>query len=202
MPLTSVLSTVTVGGQYVDLTGSPIAGQVKFTPRSIIVDAFYNQIIVNRTVTVDLDATGSFTVVLPATDDPDTSPVSFTYKVEEAFTGGRTYDISLPAAAPTINLADVAPAVPATGTEASTYVLLATFTALETRVTAVETTTTAVNTAAVAAGTANTTLQTATTAAQTAATAAQSTASSASSAAASVALAQASVIHPFIFVGV
>jgi hypothetical protein len=144
MALTPNLSTVIVGGQYVDVTGSPVAGQVRFTPRPIIIDAAADQIIIPRTVTVDLDANGEFTVVLPVTDDPDVSPIDWTYRVEEAFPGGRLFDIQLPEGSPTINLADVSPAVPSTGDEASLYVLLSVFNDLADRVTVIEGVTTVV----------------------------------------------------------
>jgi hypothetical protein len=142
--LTPNLSTVTVGGQYVDVAGNPIAGQVKFTPRAILVDTSGDQVIVNRTITVDLDANGEFAVVLPVTDDTDISPVNFTYRVEEAFSGGRVYDITLPSAPSTQNLADKVPAAPAGGSEEDTYVLLSVFAALEVRVDTIETVTSVV----------------------------------------------------------
>lgn len=181
MPLTPNLSTVTVGGQFVDVSGAPIAGQVKFTPRTILTDPVANQIIIPKTITVDLDANGSFTVVLPATDDNDVSPTNFTYRVEEAFSGGRVYDITLPASPATQNLADMAPAVPAGSSEATTYVLLSTFGALESRVATIESVTTVVQGAA-------SQVATATSAATTAATAASA--------------AEAKILHPFVFMGI
>lgn len=148
MALTPNLSTVTVGGQYVDVAGNPIAGQVRFTPRAVLIDGVADQVIIPRTVTVDLDATGTFTVVLPATDDNDLSPVNWTYSVEEAFSGGRTFDIQLAASPSSQNLADKVPVVSSTGDEVSTYVLLSVFNALEARVTTVETVTSTVETLA------------------------------------------------------
>ena len=144
MALTANLSTVTVGGQYVDVAGNPIAGQIKFTPRAILVDTTGDQVIVNRTITVDLDANGEFTETLPVTDDSDISPVDFTYRVEEAFSGGRVYDITLPSTPSTQNLADKVPAAPAGGAEVATYVLLSVFDALGARVDTIETVTTVV----------------------------------------------------------
>lgn len=146
MPLTPNLSTVTVGGQYVDVAGNPIAGQVRFTPRAVLIDGVADQVIIPRTVTVDLDATGTFTVELPATNDDDLSPVNWTYSVEEAFTGGRTFDIQLAASPSSQNLADKVPVVSSTGDEVSTYVLLSVFNALDARVTTVETVTSTVET--------------------------------------------------------
>lgn len=181
MALTPNLSTVTVGGQFVDVSGAAIAGQVKFTPRTILTDSAANQIIVPKTITVDLDANGAFTTVLPATDDPDVVPTGFTYRVEEAFTGGRTYDIALTANPSTQNLADLVPAVPSGSTEATTYVLLSVFNTLEGRVTTIETVTTVVQGASAQ-------VATAVTAATTAAAAASS--------------AEARILHPFVFLGI
>lgn len=141
MALTPNLSTVTVGGQYVDVAGNPIAGQVRFTPRTVLVDGVANQIVIPATITVDLDATGTFTVILPATNDADLSPVNWTYRVEEAFSGGRTFDIQLAAAPSSQNLADKVPVVSSTGDEVSLYVLLSTFNTLVARVDTIETVT-------------------------------------------------------------
>jgi hypothetical protein len=181
VPLTPNLSTVTLGGQYVDVAGNPIAGQVKFTPRAVLVDGVADQIIMPRTVTVDLDATGTFTVVLPATNDASLSPVNFTYRVEEAFTGGRTYDIQLAASPANQNLADKVPVVLSTGDEVSTYVLLAVFNALVVRVDTIETVTSTVQGMVASINTAT---------AQVAA--AQAAAESA----------EAKVLNPFVFLGV
>lgn len=181
MPLTPNLSTVTVGGQYVDVAGNPIAGQVKFTPRAVLVDGVANQIVIPNTITVDLDATGTFTAVLPATDDSSLSPVNFTYRVEEAFSGGRVYDIQLAASPSSQNLADKVPVVSSTGDEVSTYVLLSVFNALVTRVDTIETVTSTVQGAVAAINTAAANAAAAQTAAQSA---------------------EAKVLNPFVFLGV
>lgn len=144
MALTPNLATVTIAGTYVDIEGNPIAGQVKFTPRAIIKDTSANQVIIPRVISATLDATGSFSVVIPATNDADVTPINFTYGVEEAFTGGRTFDIAVPAGSGTINLADVAPTVSSSGTEAATYVLLSAFTTLSNTVTTIQAVTDAV----------------------------------------------------------
>ena len=131
------LSTTTVTGEYVDVQGNPIAGQVKFTPRPVLIDGVANQIIIPRTIIATLDNTGSFSVTLPVTDDDDLSPVNWTYQVEEAFVGGRTYDITIPTGA-SIDLADVVPAQPATGEGGESFVTLAQYTALQTQVDDIE----------------------------------------------------------------
>ena len=141
MALTPNLSTVTIAGTYVDIQGNPIAGQVKFTPRAIIKDVTANQVIIPRVISATLDTNGSFSVTIPATDDSDVTPLNFTYGVEEAFTGGRTFDIAVPAGSGTINLADVAPTVSSSGTEAATYVLLSAYTTLDATVTQIKTVT-------------------------------------------------------------
>lgn len=133
MALTPNLSTVTVSGTYVDIQGNPIAGQVSFTPRAILTDPAYDQIIIAKTIYVTLDSNGSFSVVLPVTDDQDLDPYDFTYSVEEAFSGGRTYDISIPSSPSTLDLADVVPALADDGTTVN-YVLLSVYTALDAQV--------------------------------------------------------------------
>lgn len=139
MPLPVNLTTITVTGTYLDLAGDPIAGQVKFTPRAVLKNTTSNVILINSTITVTLDANGAFSQALVATDDTDAAPLNFTYQVEEAFVGGRTFDMLLPAATVggTIDLADVAPAIEDDGT-GTLYIDQATYDALEARVTAVE----------------------------------------------------------------
>ena len=217
MALTPNLTTETVSGTYVDLQGAPIAGQVKFTPRTVLTDPIFNQIIIPNTITVTLDSNGSFSVSLPATDDPDTTPTGFTYRVEESFSGGRTYDIGIPlsSAGTGINLADVVPALPDTGAGA-TYVLTSQYGTLNSQVqgmvstvNAATTITNTANTAAASAATAATNAGTASTNAGTSATAATTAASAASAASAAASAAAAAVtnavndyVHPFLLMGV
>lgn len=139
------LSLVTVTGTYIDITGDPIAGQVKFTPRAVLRNVTSNVILVNSTIVVTLDANGAFSQQLVATDDPDASPIDFTYFVEEAFVGGRTFDILLPASVATVDLADVSPAVANDGTGAL-YIAAAEFNSYEARLVVVEGKATAVET--------------------------------------------------------
>jgi hypothetical protein len=131
------LSLVTVTGTYIDIAGNPIAGQVKFTPRAVLKNVTANIILINSTITVTLDSNGAFSQQLVATDDADASPINFTYRVEEAFIGGRTYDILLPSSGSTVDLADVSPAVPQDGAGAD-YVAIADYNALEARVDDIE----------------------------------------------------------------
>jgi hypothetical protein len=139
MAIPANLSTLTVTGTYIDIAGNPIAGQVKFTPRAVIKDTTLNYILINSTITVTLDANGSFSKSLIVTDDADASPTGFTYYVEEAFVGGRSFDMLLPAATAggTLDLADVSPAVANSGS-AALYVTSTQFNGIDTRLTLVE----------------------------------------------------------------
>lgn len=189
MALTPNLTTVTVAGTYVNLQGTPIAGQVKFTPRSVLIDSAYDQIIIPNTITVTLDATGSFAVALPATDDPDITPTGFTYRVEESFSGGRTYDISIPSASAggSINLADVVPALESSGAGAQ-YVSLTQYAGLSAQLNSITAVTSVAQTAAATVASASA-----------AATAAASAAATASATATAYA---ANYMHPFLLMGV
>lgn len=188
MALTPNLSTCTVSGTYVDIQGNPIAGQVNFTPRAILTDASYDQIVIAKTISVTLDANGSFSAVLPVTDDQSLSPYNFTYSVEEAFTGGRIYDISIPsdAVATGLNLADVVPSSASSGLS-TTYVLLSAYTALNSQVQGMVAT---VNTAVAPATQINT------------ATAAAVSAAASATAASDTAAENLRYIHPFMLMGV
>jgi hypothetical protein len=132
MALTADLSTITLTGTYVDLQGNAVSGLVRFTPQSIIKDTDQNQIIINNPVNATLNSSGSFSVVLPVTDDTDVAPTPFAYAVEEIFAGGRSFFVTLPAGgASTQDIADLAPAV--TSTEAVNFVTQSQYNALFSR---------------------------------------------------------------------
>ena len=137
MALTVDLEVVTLTGTYVDLIGDPIAGSVTFTPQTIIKDTDQNQIIVNNVITEVLDVNGSFSVVLPVTDDSDVVPQPFAYEVEEVFSGGRTFFIVLPGGGTAVDIADLSPAV--TAAVAAGYVTSAQYTAINARLTTANT---------------------------------------------------------------
>lgn len=113
MALPASLSTCTVVGNYVDISGNPIRGSISFTPETILIERTLNVILIPKAITVILDATGSFSIVLPVTNDPDVSPQPFTYKITENFASGRTFSIALPIslAGLTVDIADLLPAV-------------------------------------------------------------------------------------------
>jgi len=110
MTIDASVTQVTIAGNYVDFLGDPVAGQLQFTLSDMLRNSLANQMVTPSTVFVTLDANGSFSTSLPATDDPDLIP-TFEYTVEEAFPNGRTYTITLPVATVgSLNLADISPA--------------------------------------------------------------------------------------------
>jgi hypothetical protein len=117
MPLPPGLSTVTVTGTYKHPDGTPYSGRIVFQPEpGTLTSAAHDTLIVGDAEVV-LDNNGTFTVSLLATDDPDVTPVGWTYRVTERWydAPGRSYPLSLPAATPTVDLADVAPTAPSEG---------------------------------------------------------------------------------------
>lgn len=133
MALPASLSTCTVVGTYVDLQGNPVRGSINFTPQTILKETAANVIIIPVVIQKTFDATGSFSVVLPVTNDTDVVPEPFIYILEENFTGGRTIEIALPlsVAGTTQNLADLLPAL--SSAEAASYVTVDQYQALLTR---------------------------------------------------------------------
>jgi hypothetical protein len=97
MPFSKNWNLVEVTGHYVGSDGSAIEGYVVFTPTPArMVDAGALTTIIGRNLTVQLDALGYLKAALPATDDPDITPIDFTYTVKEEFVGGATYGIEVP----------------------------------------------------------------------------------------------------------
>lgn len=118
--------TVTAGSSgYHAPDGTPYAGTIRFTPSvSRVTSATYGVIALGP-VNVTLSASGQFTQTLLATDAAGFSPTGWTYRVDEEFTNapGRSYNISLPAAAPSVDLPSLAPVAATTGTVSSPAVL-------------------------------------------------------------------------------
>ncbi|WP_199546567.1 hypothetical protein [Streptomyces sp. N35] len=117
MSLPAGISTVTVTGRYLSPSGMPLAGAIRFVPVPRTLTSASHGALVIGVVDALLDAAGSFTAVLLATDDPDVTPTGWTYRVDELLTGvpGRTFPLSLPLAAPNVDLAAVAPTDPTAG---------------------------------------------------------------------------------------
>jgi hypothetical protein len=117
MPLPPGLSTVVVSGTYKHPDGTAMQGKLLFTPEPAILTSGAHGTLVLGTIEAALDTDGDVTATLLATDDADVTPSGWTYLVQERWydAPGRSYPLSLPAAAPTVDLADVAPTAPAAG---------------------------------------------------------------------------------------
>lgn len=115
-------TTVELRGKYKNFAGAAQSGRLVITPTATrAVDQDNLTIIVGSAFTVNLDVNGQVAVALPATDDPDITPIDFTYEVKEDFENGETYNIEVPisAAGTGIELAVVAPVPPNAGTSAA-----------------------------------------------------------------------------------
>lgn len=123
MPMPAGITTVTVTGRYVHPDGTPFAGKVTFATPALVQLSEAETIAVGSS-TFDLDASGTFTAVLVATDNTNMQPTEWAYQVTEQLTGPgaspRTYWIDLPSTNSPADLAKVAPADPARGS----YVLV------------------------------------------------------------------------------
>jgi len=96
-------------GTYIDFLGQPLAGTVTFTPSvPAVLAATSKRIAVGGPITVTLDDNGGIDVTLPATDDPQTQPVGWTYTVTEGVVSGRSYSLSAPMNT-TVDLTSVVP---------------------------------------------------------------------------------------------
>lgn len=97
MAFSKYWNLVDVTAHYVGSDGSAIEGWISFTPTPArMVDAGALTTIIGRDLIVQLDALGYLKAALPATDDPDITPIDFTYTVKENFVGGATYGIEVP----------------------------------------------------------------------------------------------------------
>jgi len=137
MALPTNLSTITITGSYVDYSGTAISGQITFTLGDVLRSGIDNVMVAPSTVVVPLVA-GSFSVTLPATNDPDIIPNPYTYTVVESFVGGRTYTISVPYNGGSLDLADISP-LPVISTTFVQLVDDTTFTSLETLIDTLDT---------------------------------------------------------------
>jgi hypothetical protein len=115
--------TVPVTGTFVGANGTPAKGHIRFVSDQVVVSE--GVVIVPREVKAELDATGSFSIELPATNDPDIAPASgWTYTVIEAVRGGREpYGIFVPFDAVGVDLSTVTPTVPSTSRAQYTLIM-------------------------------------------------------------------------------
>lgn len=111
MSLPAAIQPITVTASYLTADGEPQTGLVTFTPSVIATVA--GGILTATPVRIQLDETGSLSVVLAATDDPQWSAPGWTYTVTENFTRSqvRRYSVELPydTLGATIDLATIVP---------------------------------------------------------------------------------------------
>lgn len=89
MALPASYNTVEVRGRYVDTEGDPVVGSVTFTPTAPVITVQGElTTVISKPVKKDLIA-GQFSVLLPATDDPDISPTGFAYEVRLTFRNAK-----------------------------------------------------------------------------------------------------------------
>lgn len=114
MPLPAAVSTGTVTGQLTRTNGDPASGSgyIKPRPRQLL-DASDNVVLTSIRQDFELDVTGSFSIEVVATDDPDLNPVNFTLEVvvELDRQPNIKFDMYLPGGT-TVDIADAMP-VPA-----------------------------------------------------------------------------------------
>lgn len=115
--------TVTLTGTYELPNGTADTGRVYITPTvDTILDAAGN-VILGGAFAITLDATGSFSVTLPATDDDRLNPTGFGYTILPALGSGTraSTSFSLPASPATVDMADITSVDPATFSPDATY---------------------------------------------------------------------------------
>jgi hypothetical protein len=112
MPLPGGITTITVTGTYAGITDSPASGEVLFTPSSVLTDTTGEVILTSLPAVATLNSSGSFSVVLPCTDNPGIRPAPFYYTVTQAIGGAyqQPFTISLPSTlGSTVDMSALAP---------------------------------------------------------------------------------------------
>jgi len=97
MSLPGDIAVITLTGTYIDMVGNARTGSVTFTPSTpLLVDTSSSTMLGGLTVTVALNASGAFSVVLPCTSG--LTPTGWSWNVVETVSGAapRTYSIALP----------------------------------------------------------------------------------------------------------
>lgn len=104
-------AVIPVTGQYTLRDGSPARGYVNFVSAQITLGD--GKVILPCTFGFNLDATGSFSGQLPATDDPAFTPTGWAYTVFENMQGARApFQIQVPHTSSGIDMSTVASVAP------------------------------------------------------------------------------------------
>lgn len=105
------LTTVTVHGELLNLDGlTPAVGTITFRTLIELRDIVDNIVYPPATFTATLDLLGEFTIVIPATDNPDLVPASWVYQVYIATdTWTQTIYVQIPFQVGVVELADLVP---------------------------------------------------------------------------------------------
>lgn len=119
-----MLTKVRVTGKYIQADGvTPASGRITFRLAHAILDAAGSVIATPIEETAAIQADGTISIELVATDDAGVRPAGNVYLVSERVSGAgnpRVYSIEVPSASATLDLATV---VPATTTPSFTYAL-------------------------------------------------------------------------------
>jgi hypothetical protein len=85
------ISVVTVNGRLLSSDGSAAVGSVDFAPSVAVAYTNSDSVLLPKTISVDLDFYGRFSIVLPCTDDPAGNPLNWCYSINERCAGGRVF---------------------------------------------------------------------------------------------------------------
>lgn len=107
---------ITISAIYEDNEGNPLTGSVRFDGSPVVQVALDGVIVKPLSITATLDATGSISVLIPSTDDPDISPIDWSWRVTECVPGKlrNPYYIDVPYNGGPLNLSSVPHVVPLT----------------------------------------------------------------------------------------
>ena len=116
MALPAGVASVRVHSEaIVDAAGNPVNGYLYLTVPQEITHAGSGMVVVPQTVKVQVTA-GTFDTTVVATDAAGLSLSSWTYQASEKWTGGRSFPLALPSAAPDVEYASLVPTVVSAGT--------------------------------------------------------------------------------------
>ena len=116
MALPAGVASVRVHSEaIVDAAGNPVNGYLYLTVPQEITHAGSGMVVVPQTVKVQVSA-GTFDATVVATDAAGLSLSSWTYQASEKWTGGRSFPLALPSAAPDVEYASLVPTVVSAGT--------------------------------------------------------------------------------------